>query len=329
MGVQIPPGVPTNPLQLLGFCRLGRDWSRSCFVLEELKRPEADVPGSPCWSLHRRTGVTWRSKRPPNIAALGSPLSNITPDLSGAVSIVIGGAEGIGAEIALGLAAVGSEVVVSSRSIDRLESVSRRLEEAGARFGLETVDVRDPAAVESFGARVMERFGTPTVLVNSMGGGLVKPALDVLPSEWDALHETHLRGAFLTSQTFARAMRVVGYGKIVNMSSTWAFTAAEGRSVYATAKGGLSRLTAALAVEWAQYGIRVNSVAPTTTRTPRIEKMLEDDPTMLARAESRIPLGRLATPDDVVGSVIFLASAMSDFVTGQTLLVDGGMVASR
>jgi NAD(P)-dependent dehydrogenase (short-subunit alcohol dehydrogenase family) len=176
---------------------------------------------------------------------------------------------------------------------------------------------------------VVDRYGVPTILVNCMGGGLYKAAIDVDVVEWDQIHETHLRGAFLTCQAFALPMRDAGYGKIVNLSSTWAFTVGSGRSVYASAKAGLSHLTAALALEWAPLGIRVNAVAPTTTRTPRIEQMFLDDPEREQYAVDRIPIGRLATPADVVGPVLFLASPMSDFVTGTTLLVDGGWVTAK
>jgi 2-deoxy-D-gluconate 3-dehydrogenase len=204
-----------------------------------------------------------------------------------------------------------------------------RVAAAGGSAHVETVDVRDTGGIARFADAVVGWLGPPRVLVNSMGGALHKPALEVTVDEWDDLHDTHLRGAFFACQAFAPGMREAGYGKIVNMSSTWAFTVAQGRSVYASAKAGLGHLTSALALEWAPYGIRVNAVAPTTVRTPRVEQRILAEPESEQYAVARIPLGRLGTTDDVVGPVLFLSGPASDFVTGHTLLVDGGWVTAK
>jgi 2-deoxy-D-gluconate 3-dehydrogenase len=210
-----------------------------------------------------------------------------------------------------------------------MAAVAEQITGSGGAAHVETVDVRDTAAIGRFAGAIAEQYGPPGILVNSMGGALHKPALEVTVEEWDDLHSTHLRGAFFACQAFAPAMREAGYGKIVNMSSTWAFTVAQGRSVYASAKAGLGHLTSALALEWAPYGIRVNAVAPTTVRTPRVEERLKAEPETEQYAVARIPLGRLGTTDDVVGPVLFLAGPSSDFVTGHTLMVDGGWVTAK
>ena len=250
-------------------------------------------------------------------------------DLHGRRAVVIGASGGIGAAIAVGLGAAGCRVVITGRSAERMAQTAAQVEAVGAEVVVETVDVAEPEEITSFVGRTVERDGPPQILVNCMGGALTKPALEVTVDEWDQMHDVHLRGAFLVCQAFAPAMRDAGYGKIVNLSSTWAFTIAEGRSVYASAKAGLSHLTSALALEWAPLGIRVNAVAPTATRTPRVEERMKADPAAERWAVERIPLGRLATPEDVVGPVLFMASPLSDFVTGHTLLVDGGWVTAK
>jgi NAD(P)-dependent dehydrogenase (short-subunit alcohol dehydrogenase family) len=250
--------------------------------------------------------------------------------LRGALAVVVGGGQGIGAAIAEALAAAGSRVVLAARDADRLEASRQRCVDAGdGQVDVNTVDVRSPDSIARVADTVRERHGPTTVLVNSAGVVANKPALDVTVEEWDWIQAVHLRGPFLTAQAFAPAMIAEGYGKIVNLSSTWATTVAPDRSVYAAAKAGLSHLTAALAVEWAPLGIRVNAVAPAATRTPSRAEAFAADPGLEESLRDRIPLGRLATPTDIVGAALFLAGPDSDFVTGHTLYVDGGWRFAR
>ena len=250
--------------------------------------------------------------------------------LHGALAVVVGGSQGIGAAIAEALAAAGCRVVLAARDADRLEASRQQCLEAGAtEADVHPVDVRSPDSITELSAAVRDRHGPPTVLVNSAGVTVTKPALDVTLDDWDLAHAVHLRGPFLTAQAFAPAMAAEGYGKVVNLSSTWASTVAPGRSVYCAAKAGLSHLTAALAVEWAPLGIRVNAIAPTATRTPSREERFAADPGLEESFRDRIPLGRLAVPADVIGAARFLASTDSDFVTGHTLYVDGGWRFAR
>lgn len=256
-------------------------------------------------------------------------MSILPRDLATTRAVVIGASGGIGAAIAVALGKAGAEVILGGRSRDRMTETAGRISASGGVAHVEEVDARDTGSISAFAAAVVDRHGAPRTLINCMGGALYKPALEVTPDEWDDLHSTHLRGSFFMCQAFAPGMRDAGYGKIVNMSSTWAFTVAEGRSVYASAKAGLGHLTSALALEWAPYGVRVNAIAPTTIRTPRVEARLSAEPEAEQYAVSRIPLGRLGTTDDVVGPTLFLTSRASDFVTGHTLLVDGGWVTAK
>ncbi|HUO45656.1 MAG TPA: glucose 1-dehydrogenase [Acidimicrobiia bacterium] len=245
------------------------------------------------------------------------------------VSVVTGAGQGIGAAIATTLAARGDRLVLASRNVDSLTEVAEEIGRAGGHASVVPLDVSDPANIERFTAQVLAEHGTPTVLVNAAGNAIAKTALDVTVEDWDFVHNVHLRGTFFVCQGLGRAMTEAGYGKIINLSSTWAVTVAPGRSVYAAAKAGVSHLTAALAVEWARLGVRVNAIAPSATLTPRMEERLRQDPARAEYFRERIPLGRLATPEDMTGAVLFLSSPQSDFITGQTLLIDGGWQYAR
>lgn len=253
----------------------------------------------------------------------------LTISLRGTLSVVVGASEGIGAAIAVGLAKAGSRLVVSGRDKSRMTATIKEIRDNGGTVDMESVDVRTPEAVQSFSRTVLETYGAPTILVNSMGGTLIKAMRDVEVDEWDDLHNTHLRGTFLTCRAFARAMADKGYGKIINLSSLSAFRGNRLRGVYSVAKAGLNHLTAVLASEWGPFGIRVNGIAPATTRTPRASAQLAREPEREADLIKRTPLGRIATPEDMVGPALFLASPLSDFVTGQTLVVDGGSMMAR
>lgn len=253
----------------------------------------------------------------------------LSVDLNGATSVVIGASNGIGQAIAVALARSGSTVVVAGRDTARLEETCALAAAAGGRAVAEQVDVTSPDSVTALASLVAADHGPPRVLVNSAGVMVTKPAFDLTVDEWDLVHTTQLRGPFLACQAFGRLMAGAGYGSIINLSSTWAFTVGAGRSAYCAAKAGLTHLTTALACEWAPAGVRVNAVAPAVTSTPAADRRIASDPERQAYLLSRIPLGRIATPDDIVGAALFLASSASDFVTGETILVDGGWRAFK
>ena len=240
------------------------------------------------------------------------------------LAVVTGAGQGIGAAIARYLGARGDFVILASRNQAALATVGVEIGEAGGDYRVMVVDLSDPDNIARFVKNVLDEHGTPLTLVNAAGNSITKPALEVTPKEWDLIHDVHLRGTFFMCQGMGGPMGENGYGKIINLSSTWASNVTPGRSVYAIAKAGVSQLTSALAVEWASRGVRVNAVAPTTTITPRIEQRLESDPSLEERMRARVPMGRLGTVDDVARTVMFLASPESDFITGQTIYVDGG-----
>jgi NAD(P)-dependent dehydrogenase (short-subunit alcohol dehydrogenase family) len=251
----------------------------------------------------------------------------VSIDLQDTVSVVVGASEGIGAAIAAGLARAGSRIVAAGRDPKRMESTVAAIEAAGGAIDTETVDVRSPDSVTAFGRAVIEKRGAPTILVNSMGGTLIRPLREVKVEEWDDIHQTHLRGAVLTCQAFVDAMAEKGYGKIINLSSLSAYRGNPLRGAYAVAKAGLNRLTTVMATEWGPLGIRVNGIAPATTHTPRVTRQLGIDSDREAALSKLNPLGRIARPDDMVGPALFLASTLSDYVNGQMLVVDGGLMA--
>jgi len=248
--------------------------------------------------------------------------------LADKLAVVIGASEGIGHAVAAAMARAGARVVLAGRSVDRLRKAHSEFEVSDDLDAVQ-IDVAQPDSIAAASAEIEKRHGAPTILFNSAGYSINKPALDVTVADWDAVHDVQLRGTFFSCQAFARSMAAAGYGKIINVSSTWAATVAPGRSVYCIAKAGVSQLTAALGTEWAPLGIRVNAIGPTATVTPAIEARLASDPAREEYLRSRIPMGRLATVDDMVGAAMFLAGPASDFITGQTLFVDGGWVGSK
>jgi len=255
---------------------------------------------------------------------MADPLAQFS--LEGRVAVVTGATEGIGRGLAAGLAHAGADVVVCGRREDALREVLGEVVRTGRRGEACPLDVCEMAGIERLRDFTLERFGKVDILVNAAGFTVTKPAWDMTEDEWDRMVDTGFKGLFFCCQIIGAAMRSRGYGKIINLSSTFSRSIIKGRSVYGGIKAGVTHLTEALAMEWAPDGIRVNALAPTAVLTPSRESLLQGE--VLERILSRIPLGRLATPDDLTGAAVYLASAASDFVTGQTLFVDGGWVAA-
>jgi NAD(P)-dependent dehydrogenase (short-subunit alcohol dehydrogenase family) len=262
-----------------------------------------------------------------------SPIPDELPSfrLDGRVAIITGASDGIGRAFALAYARSGAEVVLVSRTREKLVEVQRSVEAAGGRAHVIPADVGkidDIRSVEQEVSALIAGRDLALVLVNCAGFGFTKPALDITEKDWDRILDVHAKGTFFCSQFFGRRMIERGYGKIINLSSTWSVSTDMGKSVYGIAKAGVSYLTAALSTEWAPLGVRVNAIAPTSTLTESTSRSFRENEARARQLLSRIKLGRFAEPCDLTGAAIFLASPASDFVTGHTLYVDGGWHAA-
>ncbi len=251
-------------------------------------------------------------------------------EFAGRVCIVTGAARGIGAAITESLARLGGTVVVADVDVDGATKRVALLAEKGYRAEPWQVDVSSAADVEQMVQRVAERLGPPSVLVNNAGIVTVAPSVELPEQEWRRQVDVMLTGTFLTTQAVARSMLHEGRGAVVNLSSIGGFAGHPGRSAYNAAKAGISCLTQVLGVEWAARGVRINAVAPAVTRTEMLEHVLRSLEGATKRAEyaGRTPMGRVAEPEEIAECVAFLASDKAAFITGTTLLIDGGWMAS-
>jgi NAD(P)-dependent dehydrogenase (short-subunit alcohol dehydrogenase family) len=241
--------------------------------------------------------------------------------------IVTGSSQGIGRAFAENFARAGAVVVLASRRQAQLEEVRQSIVSCGGQAEVVPTDVSRLADIQGLAEtvrRLAQSGDRRIVLVNNAGVGFTKSAFEVSEQDWYRLFDTHVKGTYFCSQQIAALMVERKYGKIINLSSTWSVATDSGKSVYCAAKAAISQLTAALSTEWAPLGIRVNALAPTTTMTDFVKGTMSRNPARAERLLGRIKLGRFGQPSDLLGAAIFLASGASDFVTGQTLFVDGG-----
>jgi len=245
-------------------------------------------------------------------------------NLSGKTAIVTGGNQGIGFGIAQGLARQGAYVVIANRRVEQGVAAAQLLLNEGLAAGAISTDVGDGASVQHLVDTVIERHGHIDILVNSAAVIVRKPVEELTEEEWEWVMDINVKGTFLCCRDVGRHMIERRSGKIVNISSNVSQVIQPLRSVYAVSKAAVSHLTRALAVEWAQYGVNVNAVAPGPTVTDFNRRYLEEHPQDKQRAINSIPMARLGAPDDHVGAAVFLASDASNYITGQTILVDGG-----
>jgi NAD(P)-dependent dehydrogenase (short-subunit alcohol dehydrogenase family) len=244
-------------------------------------------------------------------------------------AFVTGASVGLGAAIAQALARDGFDLFVTGTRIENVGDTCASIERLGARVCAAALDVRSVEGIHAAFAHAIDRFGGVDVLVNVAGVPLNKMALDVTPTEWENVLSTNVSGTFFMSQTMGRHLIQRGReGLIINVGSTHGIVGFAKRSTYGISKAAVMHMTKMLAIEWAEYGIRVNAIAPGRVETASRREDGANDPQTLERALKRIPLGRFCTEEDVAAAVSYLASPQASYITGHTLVLDGGVTVA-
>lgn len=245
-------------------------------------------------------------------------------DLTGRVAVVTGASRGLGQYLGRALAHAGADLVITSRHMDDLQPFAAEISGLGRKVVPLELDVRDEQSVSTIAERAAEHFPVIDILVNNAGCNVRKPALDFTWSDWNTVLETNLRGSFFVAQAFARGMLERRYGRIINIGSVTSVFGYAGIAPYCASRGGIKQLTMSLADEWGSHGVTVNCLAPGWFQTKQNSVLYENEK-WVEYIKDRIPLKRPGMPDDLSGAVVFLASDASTYITGQTLLVDGGI----
>jgi gluconate 5-dehydrogenase len=245
-------------------------------------------------------------------------------DLSGRVAIITGTSRGLGQYMARALAKAGADLVLTSRTRESLRSFEAEIKGLGRRAISLELDVRNLESIERMAAEAERAFGHLDILVNNAGCNVRKPALDVTWDDWNLILDTNLRGSFFVAQAVARRMIARGYGRIINIGSVTSVAGYAGLGPYGASRGGIRQLTMSLADDWGKHGVTVNCLAPGWFRTEQ-NKVLYENKGWVEYLCDRIPVKRPGRPEDLDAAVVFLAAEASRYVTGQTLLVDGGI----
>jgi gluconate 5-dehydrogenase len=245
-------------------------------------------------------------------------------DLTGRTAIVTGTSRGLGQYFARAVAKAGADLILTSRKREDLAAFEKEIQSLGRRAVSLELDVRNQQSIEKFAQDAESAFGHLDILVNNAGCNVRKPALDVTWDDWNLILDTNLRGSFFVAQTVARRMIARGYGRIINIGSVTSVAGYAGLGPYGASRGGIRQLTMSLADDWGKHGVTVNCLAPGWFRTAQNNVMYEDKEWVEYLVE-RIPIKRPGQPNDLDGAIVFLASEASRYVTGQTLLVDGGI----
>lgn len=265
------------------------------------------------------------SRRLPDTYPIGK-FANLF-DLTGKSALIVGGGGGIGSAIAHALADHGARVAIADIDTDAARHVARSCRRAGTEGPLAVqIDVTNPEHVNQVVAAIEEEAGRIDILVNSAGIQIRKPVTEYTPDEWMKIINVNLSGVFYVTQAVARGMLERGYGRILSLGSVSSLLGHPHHAPYAATKGGIAIMTKSMATEWAPHGITVNAIGPTYTVTGLITNYIAD-PAERAALVGAVPIGRLGTPDDLVGAAVYLCSDAASFVTGVTLYVDGGRTA--
>ncbi len=255
-------------------------------------------------------------------------MSNPLFDLTGRVAIVTGTSRGLGQYMARALARAGADLVITSRTRESLADFKAEIEALGRKAYCVPLDVRDYDSIQNMAEEAFSHYGKIDILVNNAGCNIRKPALDVQWEDWNTILETNLRGTFFVSQAIARKMIPAKYGRIINIGSVTCVAGYAGLAPYGASRGGVKQMTMSLADDWGEHGVTVNCLAPGWFKTKQNEVMYRNEEWVEYLSE-RIPLGRPGQPNDLDGAVVFLASSASEYITGQTLLVDGGITVGK
>ena len=255
-------------------------------------------------------------------------MSNSLFDLTGQVALVTGTSRGLGQYFARALAKAGADLILTSRKRETLAEFEAEIRSLGRRAVSLDLDVRDEASIKRMAAEAEAAFGAIHILVNNAGCNVRKPALDVTWDDWNLILDTNLRGSFFVAQAIARGMIERRYGRIINIGSVTSVFGYGGLAPYGASRGGIRQLTMSLADDWGPHGVTVNCLAPGWFKTTQNQVMYEN-PEWVDYLIERIPLKRPGMPGDLDGAVVFLASEASRYITGQILLVDGGISVGR
>jgi len=247
-------------------------------------------------------------------------------NLKGKAGIVTGVSRGLGKGIATGLAQAGADLAITSRDLEKIERVAEEIKRWGGEVLPLQVNVTKKEDIDRMVEKTLERFGKIDFLFNNAGRITRVPSEDFSERDWDEEINVNLKGTFLCCQAVGRVMIKQKRGKIINISSIASFIGGKNIPAYVASKGGVSQLTKSLASDWAKYNIRVNAIGPGYFMTDLTEA-LRRDPQRFSAINARIPLGRWGEPEDLAGIAVFLASDASDYITGQTIFVDGGWLA--
>lgn len=245
-------------------------------------------------------------------------------DLTNRVALVTGTSRGLGQYFARALARAGADLILTSRNRETLKPFEAELLESGCKCSTVELDVRNEQSIRSAVADAAAVFGKIDILVNNAGMNIRKPAIEVTWDDWNQILDTNLRGSFFVAQEVAKRMIDRQYGRIINIGSVTSVAGYAGLGPYGASRGGIRQLTMSLADDWGRYGITVNCLAPGWFKTAQNSVMYENKEWVEYLCD-RIPLKRPGSPDDLDGPVVFFASEESRYVTGQTLLVDGGI----